>query len=138
MSNNRRNGAMAIVFATMVGYVAGVLTAPKSGQETRQDIKDNAKRVKGQAEDKLRYMRSELSDLITTGKRKALDVKESTKTGFKDALTRAERAKDQASEILSALREGDADDEDLQKATHEVKKAIEHLKQYVEKTSTNE
>jgi len=28
--------------AAVAGYVAGILTAPKSGKETRKDIKDKA------------------------------------------------------------------------------------------------
>lgn len=42
-----------VVIAATAGFVAGVLLAPKSGKETRKDIKDKAMVLKGTAEDKV-------------------------------------------------------------------------------------
>jgi len=36
--------ALGALIAASVGYVAGVLTAPKSGKETRQDIKNTGRK----------------------------------------------------------------------------------------------
>jgi gas vesicle protein len=40
---------LAVVAGAAAGFVAGVLLAPKSGKETRQDIKDKATEYKGKA-----------------------------------------------------------------------------------------
>jgi gas vesicle protein len=43
-----------IALATAAGFVAGVLVAPKSGKETRKDIKHKAEELKGKAESELK------------------------------------------------------------------------------------
>ena len=39
-----------VVLATVVGFVAGVLVAPKSGKETREDLKRKATEAKDKAD----------------------------------------------------------------------------------------
>lgn len=130
---SKKNWALGAVIAGVAGYVAGILTAPKSGKETRKDIKDTAVKTKAEAEKKLKELHSELDDLIAKGKDKAKDLKKDAKKGMDDAVGRAQTAKERAREVLSALHEGDTDDKDLQKAVDEVKKAREHLKNYLNK-----
>lgn len=133
MRKRDRNVAIGTLIAAGLGYAAGVLTAPKSGKETRKDIQRTAIKAKTEAEKKLKTLHSELSTLITTGKKKAKDAKSTTKTELSEALAKAQAAKEKAREILSAVHEGDAADKDLQKAIKEVNNAIEHLKKYVGK-----
>lgn len=131
--NGGRNIAIGALFIGLAGYVAGILTAPKSGKETRKDIQKKAARAKSEAEKKLKSLYSELNDLISTGKQRTQAMKSSAKSELTDALNKAQIAREKAREILSAVHEGDADDKDLQKAITEVKSAIEHLKKYVTK-----
>ncbi|MCA1806602.1 MAG: YtxH domain-containing protein, partial [Actinobacteria bacterium] len=42
MANKSGKFAIGAVFAAAAGYVTGILTAPKSGKETRKDIHDTA------------------------------------------------------------------------------------------------
>jgi gas vesicle protein len=42
-----RKIAVGSAIAGLAGYIAGVLTAPKSGQKTRQDISNKASDIKG-------------------------------------------------------------------------------------------
>jgi gas vesicle protein len=37
---------LAIIGAIAAGFTAGILTAPKSGKETRKDLKDKAVKLK--------------------------------------------------------------------------------------------
>ena len=37
---------LAIIGAVAAGFTAGILTAPKSGKETRKDLKDKAIKMK--------------------------------------------------------------------------------------------
>jgi gas vesicle protein len=123
--NKGRNLALGTVLVALAGYVAGILTAPKSGKETRKDIQKKAAQAKSEAEKKLKALHSELNDLISSGKKKAGDAKATAKSELSDALQKAQIAKDKAREMLSAIHEGDADDKDLQKAINEVNSAIE-------------
>jgi gas vesicle protein len=134
--NNLRNVAIGGALAAAAGYVTGILTAPKSGKETRKDIETAAVKAKTDAEAQLKKLHSELGDLITTGKGKMNDVKDAVQKDLGKAVSQAEVAKEKARDLLSALHEGDAQDKDLQKAIDEVKKATEHLKAYLEKKSS--
>lgn len=132
-SKGKRNLAIGALVAAGVGYAAGILTAPKSGKETRHEIQDAAVKAKTAAEKKLKTLHVELTDLIETGKHKAKDLKDVAKQDLVEALGGAQLAKDKIREILSALHEGDTDDRDLKKAVSEASKAIEHLKNYIGK-----
>lgn len=128
-----RNMTIAAFVAGIVGYVTGILTAPKSGKETRDDIQKKAAKAKSDAEKKLKAAHSELNSLITSGKGKLQSAQSTAKTELAGAIETAQVAKDKARELLSAVHEGGADDKDLQKAIKEVNSAISHLKKYVAK-----
>lgn len=133
MRKRSTNLALGAVLLAGIGYAAGILTAPKSGKETRKDIQRAAVRAKTEAEDKLKDLTAELADLIEQGKRKAKDVKETAKIDYVEMLGHAQHARQKARELLSALHEGDAEDKDLKRAIDEVNKAIDHLKTYIKK-----
>lgn len=51
--------ALGAVLGAAVGAAVGLLTAPKSGKETREDIKNKATEVKGKASDAADSFREE-------------------------------------------------------------------------------
>lgn len=51
-----------IALATAAGFVAGILVAPKSGKETRQDIKDKAVEAKHVAAEKAEQVKAAIHD----------------------------------------------------------------------------
>jgi gas vesicle protein len=129
-----RNVALGTLIAAGIGYAAGVLTAPKSGKETRKDIQAAAVRAKKEAEKNFKELYAELSKLIDVAMAQGKKLADSKKPEFDKAVAKAQKAKKKVSEILSAIHEGEADDKDLKKAVNEVNAAIEHLRKYVEKT----
>lgn len=133
MNKEGRKVAVGAVIAAAAGYVAGILTAPKSGKETRKDLQNVAVKAKTEGEKKLKVLHSELGDLIEEGKKKSKDLASTAKGEFNEALAKAQRAKDKAREVLSALHEGDSEDQDLKKAINNSKKAIDNLKAYLKK-----
>lgn len=133
MRKRSTNLAAGAVFLAGLGYAAGILTAPKSGKETRKDIQRAAVRAKSEAESRLKELNAELGDLIEQGKHRAKDVKDGAKGEFVDMLGHAQFARQKARELLSALHEGDAEDKDLKRAIDEVNQAIDHLKTYLKK-----
>lgn len=133
MRKRDRNVAIGTLIAAGIGYAAGVLTAPKSGRETRRDIQRAAIKAKKEAETNLKDLHGELTRLIAKGKRSGAKLSTSAKTEYEDVLAKAQKAKKKAGEILSAIHEGDADDRDLDKAVKDIKKSIDHLRNYLEK-----
>ena len=63
-----RKLAIGALIAGAAGYIAGLLTAPKSGEETREDIVDKAGDLKDQAAEELKKAHDELDDQPGTGK----------------------------------------------------------------------
>ncbi len=125
--------AVGTALAAGIGYVAGVLTAPKSGKETRKDIQDKAVQAKKESAKRLKQLNDELTELMMTAKSKAKGAKEGTKAEIHKALETAVAAKEKGREILSAFHEGETNDKDLKKAVAEVHKAVDHLKKYIKK-----
>lgn len=131
MGKQTKKLIVGTAIAAAAGYVAGILTAPKSGKETRKDIATAANKAKTEVEKQLKKLHSELAGLIDRGKIQMTEVKQNTKSGLVEALAKAQFAKEKARELLSALHDGDTDDKDLQKAVKEAKQAVEHLKKYL-------
>ena len=139
MANNGKNifGKVAIgtLIAGAAGFVAGILTAPKSGKETRADIKKTADNTVAESEKQLKKLHTELNDAIADAKKRSGDVKGKTKAELDELTEKATVAKQKAREILSALHEGEAHNKDLQRAMNEATKAIKHLKSYLKQQS---
>ena len=125
--------AIGAVIAAAAGYIAGLLTAPKSGKETREDIKRKANEAYVAAEKELKKLHTELSEKLTMANEKLAELKEKGGKKFDEAFDQAKRAKDKAREMLSSLHDGEAEDKDLQKAITEATKAVENLRSYLKK-----
>ena len=123
--------ALGALIAGSIGYLAGVLTAPKSGKETRQDILDGAIRAKKEAEKKLKALHSELHARLIEAKKELSKLSGRAKTELEDAINSASSAKEKVRDILSALHDGDADDPDLRRALNDAKTALKNLEKYV-------
>lgn len=125
--------ALGIALAAGIGYVAGVLTAPKSGKETREDIKTAAIKSRKQIEEKLKVLHSELNAQLKNAEKHLKAASGRAKTELANAVKKAQVAKDKARDMLSALHEGEAEDQDLDNAVKDLKTAIANLKKFAEK-----
>jgi gas vesicle protein len=125
--------AIGAAIGVVTGFVAGILTAPQSGKETRKDIKDTATKVTREAERKLKAVYTELSDMID--KAKALAKKEGAKVKQEllTALQSAEGTQQKVKEVITAVRNGEADNPELDKAVKEANTAKEHLRKFLAK-----
>lgn len=132
MGKNSRFAVGAII-AAGVGYVAGILTAPKSGKETRHDIHDKAVQTKEEVVVKLEALSDELSTAITTGKTRVKSLQSTAKEEVEKAVSAAVVAKDKTKDVLHAIKTGEAEDKDLKNAVKDVNKAIDNLKKYLDK-----
>lgn len=130
-----KNVAIGAAIAGVAGYVAGVLTAPKSGKETRKDIKDKAIATKVEAEKKLKQLHSQLDELLKQGKAASSKLSGTAKAEWDKLAKAALASKEKVRAVLSSVHEGGTDDKDLQQAINEANKAVTHLKDYLAKNA---
>jgi len=130
----KNNGlALGVAIAGAAGYLAGLLTAPKSGKETRKDIKDGVNKGIAEAEKRLKTIHTELNKLLDEAKTRGEKLSGSAQKEFNDIMDKAKDSKEKVREMLSAIHEGDAEDKDLQKAIKDADAAISHIKNYLKK-----
>jgi gas vesicle protein len=123
--------AIGALITGVVGYIVGILTAPKSGKETREAIKDKAYETYTAAEKELKKLHTELTDVIDEVSDRITSFKNSKEVS--GALDKGRDAKQKAREVLSTLHDGEANDKDLKKAISDATSAIEHLRDFLRK-----
>lgn len=130
--HDKRNLGIFAVFAALAGFIAGILTAPKSGKETREDIKDTANRVVSEAEKQLKKLHTEMNVVLMDARELLQGKSGKAKQDLASAVGAAKEKQGKVKEILSSLRDGGAaDDPELAKAMKEAKAALSHLKKFL-------
>lgn len=125
---NKKKWAIGAVLAAATGYVAGILTAPKSGKETREDIKENALKARTEAEKALKKAHSELEDALKAAKLAAAKSGKKAKEEVETYTEKLGTVKEKIRDILSRLRDGGVDDGELEKALDDAKTALRNAK----------
>ena len=131
--NVAKKVAIGSAIAAFAGYIARILTAPKSGKETRSDIKDAANRTVAEAEKELKKLHTELAKVLKQAKANGDKLSVKAKKELDALIVKAKDAKEKTRELLSAIHEGGADNKELDKAIKDANDSIEHLKQYLKK-----
>jgi len=133
----KRIGVKAVAIGSLLvagaGYLTGILTAPKSGKETRKDIAKSASSARTSGEKQLKKLHSELTDLIDQADKKTKSARSKVSLEVGEAADKAKKAREKAKNLLSALHNGDADDRHLQAAIEEIKLAKKNLGKYLKK-----
>lgn len=130
--------AISALTAALAGYVIGILTAPKSGKETRRDLQAAAGRALAESEKALKHLYSDMDKLLDEGAAKAKLVGAEAKKELDKALKQVAQAKTKARAILSAVHEGEATNKDLDKAIKEAKAALNHLRRFLSENAKTE
>lgn len=125
-----RNIAVGALLAGAVGYVAGILTAPKSGKETRADIADKAGDLKQAAAEEIAELQGELKDLLAKAKTETIALSGKARAEFNEAVARAKDAQSKLTTMLKAVKAGEAEDPELNKAIKQAKAASKNLAKY--------
>lgn len=123
--------AIGAIIGAVAGVVTGLLTAPKSGKETRKDIKDTASKVIAEAEKKLKSLYSELNDLIAKGNKRLETETGKAKNELEKRLSTARSAQEKTKEVITAIRSGETSSPELKKAIKDVTEAKDLLKKYL-------
>jgi gas vesicle protein len=133
MKKSTKKVAIGTVIAAGAGYLAGILTAPKSGKETRKDIKVTTEKGIAATEKVLKKTYSQLSEASSKAKVQVKKLSGTAKKDLQMAIDFADTAKKKAGEILSDVHEGKPQDKNLAKALSESQKAFDNLKTYLKK-----
>src|ERR1700730_11988703 len=107
MGKTVKKFAIGTLFAAVVGYIAGILTAPKSGKETRDDIMDAAVKSKAEAEKQLKRLHTEMTTMLSQAKERSEDLKGKAREDIDEAMKMVQAVKEKARDMLSAVHEGD-------------------------------
>jgi gas vesicle protein len=124
---------VAAGLAALAGYLTGLLTAPKSGKDTREDIKKAAKSGVTEAEKQLKHLVAELGGLLDEAKKRGNGLSDQARKELEELSDKAHLAREKAREVISAVHEGDAADTDLKAAVVQAQSALNHLRDYLKK-----
>lgn len=75
--------AFGAVLGIAAGVIAGILTAPKSGKETRADIKDKASELKQKSFHQAKHVQDKVGEYKERGEHAIEGAVEGAKEGFK-------------------------------------------------------
>jgi len=131
MAKNTGKWAVGALVAGAAGFVAGVLTAPKSGKETRKDIKNAATKAKKEAEKTLKGLHSDLNEKLTEVKEKGEELTGKARKEFDEVVAKAKEAKEKVRDVLSTMHDGNPDDPELKKALSDAKSALKNIEKFV-------
>jgi len=126
----KRKLAIGAAVGGVAGYLAGILTAPKSGDQTRKDIANKAGEVKDETGEQLQRAADELNSALKTAKGKSVNLSAKARAEFDETLIKARDAQNKAGEVLKAFRAGESSDPELNKAVKQVKLAQKNLSKY--------
>lgn len=135
MCNSKKDvsvaAAVGLVTGLATGYLVGLLTAPKSGAETRQYIVDATNRAVASAQQKLSASQAQVSELVEVAKAKAKSLTMYRRQDLDELIDSAKIAQDKAKAMLIAVKQGEADDPDLQRAVEKANQAKENLANFL-------
>jgi len=125
--------AAGAALAGAAGYLAGLLTAPKSGRETREEIRSATGSKISEVEKQLKNLHGELDSLAGEAKGRGDDLNGKAQKELHKLAETAKDSKDKVREVLTSVQKGKATDKDLTKAVADAKHAIDHIKDYLKK-----
>jgi gas vesicle protein len=120
-------GVGSFVIGALLGAGVALLLAPRSGEETQEDLRKRALKLKGQAEDRVREVQDQLEQRLEQARAELLDrvdqVREAVEAGREsahearvDLEERIERSKAAYRAGLEAARETAREEKDLEEA----------------------
>ena len=104
--SNAKKIATGAMLAGVAGYLAGLLSAPKSGHQLRDDIKRKAPEGAQEALERLKFLTNELDELLVSAKEESKDLGGKHQEQFEFAQNKAVEAKEKLEKLLDAIKSG--------------------------------
>ena len=134
MAQDKNKGmAAGIALGAVMGVITGILFAPKSGKETRQDIKDTAVKVAINLEEEAKKVQIELTELIEVTEAKAKEAGKAVSDKTHELIDQAKHTRDSLVVLVQSVQDGHADDKDLDEAIKKANDAKDALVVYLKK-----
>ena len=134
MPDDKNKGfAAGAAIGAVIGVLTGILFAPKSGKETRKDIKDTAVKVATKLEEEAKKLQIELTELIDVAEAKVKEAGKSVSDKTHELIAQAKHTRDSLTVLAQSVKNGEADDKDLNKAIKKANEAKEALTAYLKK-----
>lgn len=134
MTNKKtvKTAAIAGLVGVGVGLTVGYLTAPKSGKETRADIAIKSREIKEDIVERYEALHESLSDAIEAGMAQVSHLTGASKKALEGLIDQAKDAEYKAVNVYRAVKSGEADDKNLERAINHATKAKNDLKKYLD------
>lgn len=133
MGKKSKAVAVLALVAFGAGVATGLLTAPKSGKETREDLKKASGKLKEELDKKYNEVQGSLSETIESAMSQVGNFRGSAEEKLEDLIDQAKQAEYKVKDVYRAMRHGDADDKNLSKALDQANKAKDHLFKFLNK-----
>jgi gas vesicle protein len=132
MSKERSKGlALGAAIGAVAGVITGILFAPKSGKETREDIKDAAANARNRLLEESKVLQAELRAVIDKVEITAKDASSKASEALKQALETAKEALDDLITKTKAAKDGN--DPDFNMAKKKAEEAQKALQKFIKK-----
>ena len=137
MAKDKHDKSKGLAIGAAIGAVAGVVTgilfAPKSGKETRRDIKESATSATEKVQEEISKLETEAKELISKGEEKAKTLSGNASNVAKKHVDEVKHYSSNVATVVKSLKAGKADDKDLDEAIKKLKEARNTLKTYLKK-----
>jgi gas vesicle protein len=125
--------AIGAAIGAVAGLITGILFAPKSGKETRHDIKNTAEKAGDKVLEEAKKAQHDVAESLDKLEKFARDnggkIAETAKNHAKDLKHKASSL----AEVAKSFKAGEASDKDLDKAINQVKAARSSIKTFMSK-----
>ena len=132
MKKNSRNIVVGAILVGAASYLAGILTAPKKGKETREDIRHASVNFKISLEKSLKKLYADSSKQLDRALNVKQDLTRQTKKELDLLIASVRHAKDKIKVYLTALRDGDIEEEEITLLLSDGRDNTERLKYFVD------
>lgn len=128
---NNKGVAAAAAVGAVAGVVTGILFAPKSGKETRKDIKDAAVKARDKLVSESKKVQIELAKVIDKAEATMKDTSGKVSEKYTEVVASARAALD--SLVAKTKTAKDGDDPDFKEAMAKAKEAQAALAKFIKK-----
>ncbi len=134
MSKSVKRFAFGTIIAAIAGYIAGILTAPKSGKETREDIKHAAEVSITEGEKQLKKLHTQLDRILEDAQQFLAKAEGKVRKELEQTIATTKATKEKVRQMLSNVHDGETNADELKKAIADAADAVEHLKKAIKKS----
>ena len=134
MDKREKKGlALGAIVGAVVGVITGILFAPKSGKETRQDIKEATSKAAEKLSAEAHKIQEEALELIAKAEVRLKSLKGATLAKVNQHIDEVKHTSENVKSVAKAFKSGKSSDKDLDEAIKQAKAARDALKTFLKK-----